>query len=811
MMQVKSVKLLSIIVMILITLLMVAGCGKSGNRFANYAPTIKITSFEGWDSTYVSAGYDTTLTYTFQQRIYWNATDPDGVIAGYAFRVLDDNNMPVATPGYHYIDTLGELTPQSLLAIGNGWVIHYLPGANQEIPLDSPEAARSIWTSQKYAVINFPSADAIGNPITKFSRFEVVAIDNRGAITAQPAWRNFKTTSERPKCMITTTKGNPNGKQVGAGIKLHFSMEDFDPFIAAIPFKYEFNMMKTNLNGTSIIPGTETGWISTDSDDAVTDDDLDRIYEFLLTSYTTPALEYDFDDAGIAFRQTRISARVTDMAGVVSVPDSNTVLTFRVKQGFRPKALIWPTKTYALGNNHYEDWGDDSTPETIPNTISQGAIRYATPFFKDIDGKLTAVYSNNIKVWVRWGWWGEYGNVTGESSVDYGDTTNLNPMPYNKKVDVVLDYRSSGAAGNYFSEITAFHLRFDNQPYNFPPYAESIVTDNEGLRWLRIPVNSPLGQTVVLTSGQLPLPNGTEPGEHTFQVKVEDLQGETDPTPASFKFYLHNYIEPANRDGILIIDDDTNHPSYSPDAIVAAKYESMLSDYNGTKTYIKRSTLATPGNTIPDARDRHLAFSDLQKYKLVVYHSDNPASTGNLEFDVDGLVVYLLRGGNLVVSHTNNLAQSLSAISFNRSRYTFFSYLGLPINPVLGVLSSSAQTRAFFQNAVATPGLNYNDVHVQFDDPPSFNQLVNTFDGLSLISYIPTTTGEALYRLGCKPVGYPVAGPTQAQFDLYNNQIIGTRKVNTNNSKTYLMSFPLSYMLEADTKTLMNKIISEVM
>jgi len=97
-MQVKSVKLLSIIVMILITLLMVAGCGKSGNRFANYAPTIKITSFEGWDSTYVSAGYDTTLTYTFQQRIYWNATDPDGVIAGYAFRVLDDNNMPVATP-----------------------------------------------------------------------------------------------------------------------------------------------------------------------------------------------------------------------------------------------------------------------------------------------------------------------------------------------------------------------------------------------------------------------------------------------------------------------------------------------------------------------------------------------------------------------------------------------------------------------------------------------------------------------------------------------------------------------------------------
>jgi hypothetical protein len=89
---------------------MVAGCGKSGSRFANVAPTIKITSFEGWDDSYIAAGYDTTATYSFQQRIYWHASDPDGIIAGYAFRILDDNGNPIATPGYQYIDT-----PQSLL------------------------------------------------------------------------------------------------------------------------------------------------------------------------------------------------------------------------------------------------------------------------------------------------------------------------------------------------------------------------------------------------------------------------------------------------------------------------------------------------------------------------------------------------------------------------------------------------------------------------------------------------------------------------------------------------------------------------
>jgi len=230
--------------MIISSVLLISGCGKSGNRFANQPPTIQITSFEGWDTTYVSAGYDTTLIYCFQQRIYWHATDPDGVITGYAFRILDENNNPIPTPGYEYLDLTGELTPDNLLALGTGWVIHYMTGADQNIPLDDPRARRSIWSSQKYAVINFPSADSLGNPTVKYNRFEVVAIDNRGAITPHPAWRNFNTQSDRPKCMISTTKGNPNGKDVGSGLKLSFTMSDTDPFITAVPYKYEFKIMK---------------------------------------------------------------------------------------------------------------------------------------------------------------------------------------------------------------------------------------------------------------------------------------------------------------------------------------------------------------------------------------------------------------------------------------------------------------------------------------------------------------------------------------------------------------------------------------
>jgi hypothetical protein len=795
-MLIKSAKLLSIILMILTTMLVVAGCGKSGNRFANIAPSIDITSFEGWDSTYVAANYDTTTTYSFQQRIYWHATDPDGAVVGYAFRVLDDAGNPVATPGYQYIDSTGEITPDNLLAIGKGWAIHYLPNADQSLSLDDPLARRSIWSSQKYAVINFPSADAQGNPITNYSRFEVVAIDNRGAVTSQPAWRNFKTTSDRPTCTITTTKGNPNdpdnpliGKYVGAGIKLSFNMDDTDPYITPIPYKYEFQMMKTDTTGVNVIPGSQTEWFSSEGQP--------KINEYLLTRYTNPALSYD---VGIPTpTQTRIALRVTDMAGVVSVPDSHTVINFRVKPGFRPKTVIYPTKTYAMGDNHYEDWGDDSTQEVLPNVIISGSQRYATPFFKDLENKNTAVYSSNLKVWIRWGWWGEYGNTVGNTTVYMED-------PYNKKVDVVLDRATNE---NYFSEITHFDLRFDGEPYNFPPFANSIVTDNNGDRWLRIPITSPLGQTVVLTGGQLPVPDSAEPGFHNFQVRCVDLQGEADPSPASFNFYLHSYIAPANRSGILVIDDDKNNATSSPDDIVAAKYANMLSDYTGTKVFVKRSADGDPGDTFGDVRSRHLAFSDLQKYKMVVYHSDNPSAQGNVEYDVDGLAMYMLRGGNLVVSHTHKLASVLDAVSKGGMRSTLLRYMGFPDIPNLAFLSNSLATNAFFQKA--TGKLGYSDVNLQFGEPVSFNSLVELRKGLSAVSYFPVTSADVIYSLGCKPTTYPQFPPTQAQFDLYNNKTVGTRKLNSNNSKAYTFGFPLSYMMDDDTKAMMNKIISEVM
>lgn len=800
-MQFKSFKLLSIILMMLTVMLILAGCGKSGTRLGNQEPEIKITSFEGWDDSYTANGFATNLVYSFYQRVYWHAWDRDGIITGYAFRILDENDNPIATPGYEYLaEAADNLIPQNLLDLDpkGGWVIHYVPGEEMTKPLDDPATRRTIWTSQKYAVINFPAADADGNPLIRASKFEVAAIDNRGAVTTNIAWRKFKTSSPRPTCNLSTTKGDPNGAVVGAGIKLSFAMDDKDPFIPVIPFKFQFQIMKTDLAGNIITPPESLVWIDTKTQ-PVEPGGIAIINEFLLNLRSNPPLRFDFDDNGVARTITRVVGRATDMAGVVSESDT-TYINFRVKKGFSPKSLVYGKKTYAMGNHHYEDWGDDTTPEVLPTKYVQGAQRWATPLFRDLEGKNTAVFSNDLKLWIRWGWWGEFGDVTSTGNITFDENN-----PYGKKVDVVLD-RATGV--NYFSEITYFHLRYDGDSYQFPPYDHLKVQDANGDWWLRIPVNSVIGQSILLTG--LPMPLSDTPGEHIFQIACEDLQGIVDPQPAEFRFYLHRYNPPELRSGVLIVDDDLPHASYSPQTSVQNFYETVLSDFTGTKRFVNQSPEGLSTNdTFCDIRKRQIAFSDLQKYKLVVYHNDNPSSKGRFVDNVDALALYMLNGGNLVVSHTSQIKSVMEELSPTGRRSTLKRLMGLYDIPAeISNLGSSATNNPFFYKAVAS-ATGFNDVAL--NTTTSFLATVNTRKGLGSVAFFPGVLGETIYKLGCKTVGMDSYSPlTEAQYNSFNNKPVGIRYANTlTGSKAYTFGFPFSYMEAGDTKPMMNRIISE--
>ncbi len=781
-MQKKSLTLLTVLILSMLGILLISGCGKSGTRFANIAPTIRITSYEGFDDGETYSSQDTLL---FQQRIYWNATDTDGTIAGFAYRILDSNDVPISSPGNQYIDADGTITPQNVLTtFGPGWVMHYLPGADNNIPLTSPEARRSIWTSQKYAVVNFPSSDANGNPLPTLSKFEVIAIDNRGEITAHAAWRKFNTESARPTCTVTTTKGNPAGGQVGSGMRVAFAMKDYDPFITDTPWYYEFKLQKWSTDPVPVLLSS-TEWIRTDSLNNP------KLNEYLLTRRTNPALTYDYDANGTKLSMSKIVGRAYDLSGVVSSLTTNSEINFSVKPGFRPAALIYHQKAYALGDNHFIDYTDDSTPEIMPFTISNGVQRFATPLFRDMENKLTAVNSVNLKTWIRWGWDGEYGIVQSNGSILFPAT------PYDKKVDVVRD---ATTGENYFSEITHFDLRLNDAPYNFPPYANSIQTDDDGKRWLRIPVNSVLGQTVVLTT----LPSGL----HKFEVRCVDLQDEYS-NAAEFFFNLVDPVSAVNRSGILVIDDDKDNVSTSPEAIVTAKYTSMLADYTGTKDFIHRSTDSFVGDTYPDIRKRHLAYPDLQRYKLVIYHNDNVSESGNLKLDNDGLTLYMQNGGNFMISSSSKIASVMDAFVISGQK-SFLSLMGINyVSQPVSSVSGSLLTNAFFQKAVGA--LDFPNINLQFDGDggtPSFNSLVNLRDGLATVAYFTNHNADVIYTYGSKPTNYANTPPSQTQFDLYNNKPVGLRKV-SNGGKHYIFGFPLSYMVESELKPMMNKVLAE--
>jgi len=808
-MQSKRIHVLVLLVLVLALALLAGGCGKSGTKRANIAPTITITSYEGFDDSDLLQPFANTI-FSFQQKIYWSATDPDGVITGFAYRVLDENDNPIATPGNDFIDAAGAITPKNVLdRYGPGWVMHYLPNANQDIPLDSPEARRTIWTSQKYAVINFPAADANGDSLVTLSKFEVIAVDNRGEITQQAAWRKFNAASARPDCGLTTSKGNPNGDSVGSGIKLSFSMNDpGDPYVPEVPYRYEFKMMKIKKQATgndsyteTVIPGTETEWI-----DSISPEDP-AIDEYLLTRYTNPPLSYDVissDEDKATY--TKIIARVYDMAGVVS--NNDVSIHFAVKDGFRPNTLIYPQKVYALGDNHYVDYADENNPEIYPFTIVGGAQRFATSFFRSFEGENTAITSANMKVWIRWGWSGEYGKVLPSGAIDHTDN------PYDTKVNDVLDKNGR----NYYSEITHFDLRYDGDEYEYAPYANDPsrhVVDANGDRWLRIPLISPIGQTLVLTFPK------TTAGEHKFEVRCVDLQGEVDPEPQVFTFFLEDHLPPAQREGVLVIDDDPDGVD-SPEAIVNAAYDYMLSDYtNSGGTVVTQKRPAQINTEQLDHMKRYFAPSEMQKYKLVIYHSDRPTQKGSLKAEHDGLFLHLVKGGNLMISSTGKLAEDLEDYAKGNHR-AFLNYLGLPfIGSPAEYVSNSMALKTVMQKAKGQA--NYPDISLQcsaLTDQPSFSQIIEMYHGLSAVSYfkesspsnpnllLPGTT--VVYRLGCKPVGYTPGPPTQADYDLYNDRAIGIRHINAQGGRTWTFGFPLSYMYGPHAKAMMNQVLSEI-
>jgi hypothetical protein len=787
-----------------VIILIIGACGRKGTMYLNKLPTIMITSYEGvTESTVI----DSTNPVSFQQKIYWEASDEDGVVENYAFRVVDkdfdfENNEgnTIATPGYEVVDE-------------DGWAYHYLPGADEAIPLEITEA-KSIWTNQVYAVINFP-ANEDGDSTNVTSIFEVKCKDNRGDECEDTAKKYFHVNSEKPKCTVGSTKGDIHEKTIGTGVIFSFNILDNDQFVGSVPDHFKFKLVRRDL-ASSLIPESEGGY-----PDVIWSTE----YEPKIQEYLTTLDDFDGTRAALILNNivnsvpqdsTYLTAWAIDLAGIVSEPRT---ISFIIKEGFYPNTIIYNgilkqgvttlqscgNDIFVLGTNHFVTYINESLGRLIPSVMTSEGTHYSTPFWYDKNENYIAIGSNDLKVYIRWGYNREY-----EGNSRQG-----------KKVSKVLDEQTGDP---YFTEITYFDLRLDGEAYYYAPLPASeynIIDEDTGKEWLRVPMGHEISQETIFI--------GLQAGTHRFEVRAVDLQYVGDETPTEFVFKILEPIPAEEKEGILVLDDAPAEPNNCPEEYVDSLYSKdyFFSDYEGPVDQLDRNELK---NTIwiPTLHFGNDVFSptDLEPYKIVVYHSDCPTGKCKIAFEYDVLNLYIRGGGNLIVSGGSNL--KVKALSN-------FIEFGFPfLDKYFGIQGSEEESIKYFEKYGTTPyslvfwTLPYfikatpddgftGDVELQI---PSFNSKVNWqpllqipvealgpvafFDEALLINE-PTV----IYRLGCKPAGDGLLDPSQYEYDLYNGQPIGLRK-ETGGSKCYIFGFPLAYMVPDQVRLLMNQIIEEI-
>jgi hypothetical protein len=821
-------------VFLLALLVSLVGCGYQGSTNPGQAPVIQITSYTGEETREGAIDFfNERGEVPFQQIIYWSAWAADGVVVGYAYRILNEDGDPISTPGNIFVDSLGVVTPDVLknipdIGTKNGWVIHYEKGASEDFPLDSHEAKRTVWTERVFTVVNFPaSKSSDGKIIPSASTFEVVAISNRGAVS-NVARKHFYTTSAKTDILVASSKGalatqlpevgapydDRIFKTLGMGIKITFRIDTLKQgIVGTVPVRewyYEYRFYHgTNERTPIMIEGTDTGWHSTISEP--------KIDEVVLTGWgspTTPPLVPNAIAGGRRETVTVFQARMIDLAGVESDP---VEVRFFVDDSFRPTPLIYVTHSYVLGEHHFVESQDNTNTDVAPSNSTADGIRVSTPFtpspFINSEGAISgmewaAVGNELTRFWFRWGYKGEF---------DIND-------PNRKVTNEVLD----GETGeDYFSEVSYFHIRLNGQQVFYPPLQQPGMQPRPD--WLRIPVNHEISQRLSITGSAL------VPGENILEVNVEDLQGLMADEPARLVFNLKPPKPISERVGVLYIDNNAYTEPQQQEALVAF-YEDVMEQADLPFTYIHRTTLLNyiRGGEYDIRQNRHLfPVSFLQDFRYVIYAADSyGANLSTLPFDSDGLRLFMRNGGTAIIVGNQNLG-----LQANANNPLLIRFFGFPphteANPATYRLTTAVGNRFYYfikglgQNGYpdVDPYLGVFDEATNTTTHPDWvaGRNISIRRGLPSLTYFrhsawstPVGTITPLYLFKCKDVvphlppvpnshWFPV---TQAEFDGINNAIVAFR-LNPSiprNGTTYTFGFPWYHMKKESVVEILNSI-----
>jgi hypothetical protein len=779
-----------ILISVALFLILTSCDGRKGTLNANSQPQIMITDYFGVDSL-----NQIEEPLLFQQTIQWSSYDEDGVVEGYAFRVLNENEEPITTPGYDVIDE-------------DGWVKFYASNANINIPLDQ-STQTTIWIDQSYATVNFPAADANGDSANIISIFEVKCIDNSEE-ESNIARKYFQAYSTIPTVFAESTKGPINGETISTAIIFKFTMLDDDPYVGSIPYYFKYKLEKRDLDN-NIIPESNGGY----ADEWLSTLGLPDIEQVLHSGLTGNPLIPNTLINEVPQDSTFLRTKAVDAALIESEEQE---ISFIVKEGFYPGTVIYygegagnKNGIYALGTHHFASYLDPNLSDVLPSVITSDGAHHATAFWFNGESKYTAIGSDDFKIYMRWGYNGEY------------DDNN----PQGKRADETLDELTNQT---YYCEIVGYDIRLDGEPYYYPPIpaiGDFLQIDDDGKEWLRISAYCAIGQTttVTLTSFGGVLDNMY--GEHTFEVRAIDLQGEVDQTPHEFTFTIASPVPKAEKTGVLIIDNEVDtetliSPGPSPGALIDSLYTYFISGYVTEHGYIDRFERYNlyQDNTILDLHygKSIIAPSDIQQYKAIIYHSDDGTTPCHFYLEYEALKIYLLQGGHLILSGGATL-KTVQIECISNAFPILDDYFGIPINnsEAIGQVSLDYTINPFFIGAISQG--SYNDFDLQL---PSFNPKITnsvapilSVNGLGPVAYFVDYDAEVIYRYKCKDVGEDPPGcpyhivPTQEEYDMYNDLPVALKKVNSNNT-CYIFGFPLSYMIPDDVKSMMTEILNDL-
>jgi len=820
----RNKSLLTLAVLMLIAVLAVLSCGRKGSLNPNIPPYVEISDYSG------IARPDTVLTDSamyheignlinpelydslFYQEIFWRAWDVDGVVKSFAYRIGTWDSL---TGDWLYDQSFGVRVNE------DGWVLHLQPNGEY-----------GIWTPLKQrfpkASVYFPAKDT-ADYRRNFGKFDVKCKDNYGE-ESEIATRYFCSWSDIPSSNVDTSQGRIDSLRVGAAVLFKFHViNDEDPFgygSEAAYFKYRL-MYYHNL-GTDTLEINNVG-PAIDSTEWYTTENYPNRDEVLLMKeyhdgnpYGKPILKVNEKYADGTYEVTEIQVKTVDKAGIED-PDYASMIFF-VRGYFYPETApfmaSWDSDLpINLGNGtlnilpHIFVISDYSwlnylcIDEDVPKRIVGNENHFADQFYMSIDSTISAIWSENVEVYMEWQYLGEYEYA----GVDRGKIIANHTYFYDANLDEYTQY---------YCDVEYMDIQLDGGTDGLPPVG-TVITDNDtGEHWMRIPIYEEQSCKIFNLS----------PGEHTFSVRAVDFQGAVDPTPSKLTFFLHQPILGNSKEGVLLVNDTQNRIIFSDIDSVNSFYQKITSDCTEEISYLDITSSELGDIFISNKEMRnetnpgvqpYFAPSDIHQYKLIIWYSNKPQGYYNNENEVhlrnhyDPLRYYMISGGSLLFTGTAEVCD--------------------PINPAtrnfLQVYGGLADTLSFLSQLLSEEQLLWGT-------PSQENSMMKAAKGFNEYSIIPelnlnphlykfpngvyfpeSWAGSQLGRIGSitflnlqgAHTIFSCIVDTLASHQQFANATIGSKYINPSVQKpVYILGFPLYYMDPEQSKTFINILFDEV-